>query len=95
MAEDSSPARAELDALVEWTALSEEKRAELGLRDRDPRDWLRLYAVMYRYGGAEHKLDAAGYRELQERISRAVTAFVGEIYRVTGTGPGDLEAGRR
>ena len=65
-----------------------------GRRPRDPRDWLTQYAVDYRYGGAEHRLDAGGYRELQERISRAVKAFVAETFRLTGTGPGDLESGR-
>ena len=86
--EDSSPARAELDALVEWIFLSEEKRAALGLRAHDPRDWLSLYAVMYRYGGAKHRLNAVGYRELQQRITQAVTAFVTEIHCTTGTGAG-------
>ncbi len=93
VAEDPSPARAELDAAVEWLALTEGERAELGLRGRDPRDWLSLYAVMYRYGGAEHRLNPDGYRELQERIGQAVRAFAREVYRITGTGPEDLGNG--
>ncbi len=31
-----------------------------------PRDRLSLYAVLYRYGGVERRLDLAGYRELQD-----------------------------
>ena len=93
-AEGSSPARAELEALVEYTALTEAQRVALRLNDRDPYDWLSLYAVLYRYGGVERRLDLAGYRELQERINRTVTAFVDETFRITGTGPEDLENGR-
>lgn len=89
--EGSSPARAELEALVEYTALTEAQRAALRLNDREPHDWLSLYAVLYRYGGVERRLDLAGYRDLQERITRAVTAFVDEAFRITGTGAGDLE----
>ena len=92
VAEGSSPARDELDALVEFIMLPPEELARR--RPRDPRDWLTQYAVDYRYGGAEHRLDAGGYRELQERISRAVEAFVAETFRLTGTGPGDLGDGR-
>ena len=94
MAEHSSPARNELDALMEYLALSEAKRNKMRLRPDEPRDRLSLYAVMYRYGDVEHRLDPDGYRELQERINNAVPAFVGEIYRITGTGPGDLDNGR-
>ena len=93
-AEGSSPARAELEALVEYTALTEAQRATLRLNDRDPHDWLSLYAVLYRYGGVEHRLDLDEYRDLQERIGRAVTAFVAETFRITGTGAGDLERRR-
>ena len=93
--EGSSPARDELDALAEWIALSQTQRSELGLQERDPKDWLSLYAVMYRYGGAEYELDAPGYRELQQRIGRAVTAIVEETFRLTGTGPSDLERRRQ
>ncbi len=89
--ESSSPARAELEALLEYTALTEAQRGTLRLNDRDPYDWLSLYAVLYRCGGVEKRLDLAGYRELQEGIGRAVTAFVEETFRITGTGPGDLE----
>ena len=88
--EGPSPARAELEALVEYTALAEVQRATLRLNDRDPHDWLSLYAVLYRYGGVEKRLDLAGYQELQERTTRALTAFVEETFRITGTGPGDL-----
>ena len=35
-----------------------------------------------------------GYRDLQESIGQAVTAFVEETFRITGTGPGDLERGK-
>ena len=91
-AEGSSPARDELDGLVEFITLTPEQLARQ--QPNEPRDWLTGYAVAYRYGGAEHELDAAGYRELQERIGQAVTAFVEEIFRITGTGPGDLENGR-
>lgn len=59
-----------------------------------PRDRLSLYAVLHRYGGVERRLDLAGYREPRERISRAVTAFVAETFRLTGTGAGDLADGR-
>ena len=90
--EGSSPARDELDALVEFITLSPEQLAQQ--QRNEPRDWLTGYAVAYRYGGAEHELDAAGYRELQERIGRAVTAFVEETFRITGTGAGDLERRR-
>ena len=90
-AEGSSPARAELEALVEYTALTEAQRAALRLNDRDAHDWLSLYAVLYRYGGVERRLDLAGYQELRGRINRAVTAFVDETFRITVTGVGDLE----
>ena len=91
--EGSSPARDELDALVQFVPLSPEQVAQQ--QGNEPRDWLTQYAVAYRYGGAEHELDAAGYRELKERIGRAVTAFVEEIHSITDTGAGDLENGSR
>ena len=91
--EGSSPARDELDSLVEFIMLPPEQLARR--RPYESRDWLTEYAVEYRYGGAEHRLDAASYRDLQERISRAVEAFVAEIFRITGTGPADLEDGRQ
>ena len=75
VAEGSSPARDELDALVEFIMLPPEQLARR--RPLDPRDWLTQYAVDYRYGGAEHRLDAGGYRELQERISRGGGGFRG------------------
>ena len=87
--EGSSPARAELEALVQFITLPPEQMARQ--EGDQPRDWLTGYAVAYRYGGAEHELDAAGYQELQERIGRAVTAFVAETFRITGTAPEDLE----
>ena len=87
----------ELDALVEFVTLPPERLERL--RDHEARDWLTQYAVdnradLSKIVGAEHRLDPAGYRELQERISRAVTAFVEETFRITGTGAGDLESGR-
>ncbi len=91
VAEHSSSAREELDALVEFVTLPPEQLE--GLRDHEARDWLTQYAVDYRYGGAQHRLGPAGYLELQERIDRAVNAFVTEVFRITGTGPGDLRNG--
>ena len=92
VAEHSSPARDELDALVEFVTLPPEQLERL--RDHEARDWLTQYAVDYRYGGAEHRLDPDGYRELQERIDRVVNAFVEETYRITVTQPEDLEDSR-
>lgn len=90
-AEPSSPARDQLDALVEFVTLPPEQLE--GLRDHEARDWLTQYAVDCRYGGAEHRLGPDGYRELREGIDRAVNAFVTEVFRITGTGPGDLQNG--
>ena len=90
-AEGSSRARAELAALVEYTALTEAQQATLSLNDRDPHDWLSLYAVLYRYGGVEHRLDLDEYWDLQERIGRAVTAFLEETFRIPETGAEDLK----
>ena len=92
VAHGSSPVRQELDALIEFIALPTEQLAQR--QGNEPREWLTGYAVAYRYGGAEHELNATGYRELQERIGGAVEAFVAEIFRITGTGPEDLENGR-
>ncbi len=86
--EGSSPARDHLADLAQFIALPPEESQRQPAHE--PTDWLTQYAVEYRYGGAEHRMDAAAYRELQTRIGQAVTAFVDEVFRITGTGPADL-----
>ncbi len=89
--ENSSPARDALDDLMAYVMLPPELLALR--RPHEPRDWLTEYAVDYRYGGAEHRLDPAGYQDMKTRINRAVTTIVAQIRLTTGTGtgPGDLD----
>ena len=89
--EHSSAARDALDGLMAYITFPPEQLARR--RPYESRDWLTEYAVTYRYGGAEHRLDAAGYRELAAQINRAIDAVVEQIYLITGTGPADLDDG--
>ena len=86
---NTSPACDVLDDLVAYVMLPPELLARR--RPHEPRDWLTDYAVEYRYGGAEHRLDPAGYQELQTQINRAVTTIVAHIHNLTGTTPSDLQ----
>ena len=87
---NSSPARDVLDDLVAYVMLPPELLARR--RPHEPRDWLTDYAVEYRYGGAEHRLDPAGYQELKTQINRAVTTIVAHIHDLTETDAADLES---
>ena len=85
----SSPARDALDALVSYVMLPPELLARR--RPHEPRDWLTEYAVEYRYGGTEHRLDPAGYQVLKTQINRAVTTIVAHIHDLTNTTPSYLQ----
>ncbi len=87
---NSSPARDALDDLIAYVMLPPELLALR--RPHEPRDWLTEYAVEYRYGGAEHRLDSAGYQELKTQINRAVTTIVAHIHDLTETDAADLES---
>ena len=87
--DDTSAAREQLDALMEYIILPPDQLARL--RPNEPRDWLSLYPVEYRYAGAGKRLEPAEYEELQEKINQAINAMVAHIYRLTGTGPSDLD----
>ncbi len=87
---NSSPARDALDDLIAYVMLPPELLALR--RPHEPRDWLTEYAVEYRYGGAEHRLDSAGYQELKTQIDRAVTTIVAHIHDLTETDAADLES---
>ena len=88
MPPNSSPAREALDDLVAYVMLPQDLLARR--RPHEPRDWLTEYAVAYRYGGAEHRLDPAGYQELKTQINRAVAAIVAHVHNLTNTTPSDL-----
>ena len=85
---NTSPARDVLDDLIAYVMLPPELLARR--RPHEPRDWLTDYAVEYRYGGAEHRLDPAGYQELKTQINRAVTTIVAHIHQITAITPADL-----
>ena len=87
---NTSPARDVLDDLIAYVMLPPELLARR--RPHEPRDWLTDYAVEYRYGGAEHRLDPAGYQELKTQINHAVTAIVAHIHNLTNTTPSDLQS---
>lgn len=86
---NSSPACDWLDDLMAYILLPPEQLA--ARRPYEPRDWLSRYAVLYRYGGAEYRLNQTGFQELKAQINRAVIAIVEHIHYLTGTGPSDLD----
>ena len=86
---NASPARDVLDDLIAYVMLPPELLARR--RPHEPRDWLTDCAVEYRYGGAEHRLDPAGYQELKTQINHAVITVAAHIHNLTNTTPSDLQ----
>ena len=54
-------------------------------------NWLTRYAVEYRYGGTNHRMDGTERGRFHTEIVLAIQTMTNHVYTITGTGPSDLQ----
>ena len=81
--ESNTPAAAQLKLLLDYTSF--ENPDYPGIKN-----WLTLYAVSYRYGGAAFRMDELDQDRFHREINLAVRTFINRAYELTGTNEADV-----
>ena len=81
--ESNTPAAAQLNLLLDYTSF--ENPDYPGIKN-----WLTLYAVSYRYGGAAFRMDELDQDRFHREINLAVRTFINRAYELTGTNEADV-----
>lgn len=77
--ESNTPAATQLKLLLDYTSFeSPDYPGEI-------KNWLTLYAVSYRYGGAAFRMDELDQDRFHREINLAVQTFINRAYELTGT----------
>ena len=82
--ESNTPAAAQLKLLLDYTSFENPDYPG------KIQNWLTLYAVSYRYGGAAFRMDELDQDRFHREITLAVQTFINRAYELTGTTETDV-----